>query len=119
MGEAIALRLSDEDINVVVFDIRGKETLLDGVVKKVEAKGKKAFYFIGDVTVEKDVEDVVAKTVATFGGLDIVSYRTLLCNDLLLTGLIDGSQRRYSTAKTTHRMYVLVPRVTEYYCISI
>ena len=74
MGEAIALRFADEDINVVVFDIKGKEALLEGVVKKVEAKGRKAFYFVGDVTVEKDIEDVVAKTVATYGGLDIVRH---------------------------------------------
>ena len=74
MGEAIALRFADEDINVVVFDIKGKEALLEGVVKKVEAKGRKAFYFIGDVTVEKDSEDVVAKTVTTYGGLDIVRH---------------------------------------------
>ena len=73
MGEAIALRLAQEGVNVVVFDVKGKEAQLEGVVKQAEAKGGKGFYFVGDVTVEKDIEDVVAKTVETFGGLDIVS----------------------------------------------
>lgn len=73
MGEAIALRLAQEGVNIVVVDIKGKETQLEGVIKRVEAKGSKGFYFVGDVTVEKDIQDVIAKTVETFGSLDIVS----------------------------------------------
>ena len=41
MGEAIALRLAQEGVNVVVFDVKGKEAQLEGVVKQAEAKGSK------------------------------------------------------------------------------
>ncbi|CAL1708269.1 unnamed protein product [Somion occarium] len=72
IGEAIALRLADEDINVVIFDVKGKESLLESLVKKIEAKGRKAFYVVGDVTNEADIKGAVDKTVETFGGLDIM-----------------------------------------------
>lgn len=75
MGEAIALRLASEGIDVAIFDIKGKETQLASVVKQIEAKGRKALWIVGDVAKEEDVKGAVDKTVSTLGSLDIVRYR--------------------------------------------
>ncbi|TCD69750.1 hypothetical protein EIP91_006286 [Steccherinum ochraceum] len=72
MGEAIALRLASEGIDVAIFDIKGKETQLASVVKQIEAKGRKALWIVGDVAKEEDVKGAVDKTVASLGSLDIM-----------------------------------------------
>ncbi|CAL1708776.1 unnamed protein product [Somion occarium] len=72
IGEAIALRLADDNIDVALFDLKEKEPLLKNVVKQIEAKGRKAIYFVGDVTQEQDVKTSIDRTVETLGGLDIM-----------------------------------------------
>lgn len=95
IGEAIALRLADDKIDVALFDLKEKEPLLQKVVKAIEAKGRKAVYFVGDVTVDKDVETSINKAVSQLGGLDIVSISfLLLVTELTRTEfLTDGCQR--------------------------
>lgn len=78
MGEAIALRLASDGIDVAIFDVKGKETQLASVVKQIEAKGRKGLSIVGDVTKEDDVKGAVEKTVSTLGSLDIVRYRVTL-----------------------------------------
>ncbi len=73
IGEAIALRLADDGVDVVVSDIRGKEAQLEAVVKQIEGKGRRSLYVTGNVSVEADVKALVEKTVEVLGGLDIVS----------------------------------------------
>lgn len=72
IGEAIALRLADDGIDVVVNDLPSKGDQLDGVVKAIQAKGRRAVAVSGDATVEADVIALVEKAVKEFGGLDIV-----------------------------------------------
>lgn len=72
IGEAIALRLADDGIDVVVNDLPSKRDQLDGVVKAIQAKGRRAVAVSGDATVEADVIALVEKAVKEFGGLDIV-----------------------------------------------
>jgi len=72
IGEGIAVRLAQEDITVVVMDVQGKETLLEGVVTKIKEKGGKASYLTADVSKEEDVKGLVDKVVEDYGGLDIL-----------------------------------------------
>ncbi|THH26902.1 hypothetical protein EUX98_g7291 [Antrodiella citrinella] len=74
MGEAIALRLAEDPsgIDVAILDIPGKETQLANVAKAIEAKGRKAIWIAADVSSEDSVKGAVEKTVAEFGGLDIM-----------------------------------------------
>ncbi|KAK7692419.1 hypothetical protein QCA50_004044 [Cerrena zonata] len=74
IGEAIALRLASdsEDICIVILDVPEKELQMDSVVKKIQEKGKKAFYVAGDVSVEEQVKNAVDRCVEVFGGLDIM-----------------------------------------------
>jgi len=72
MGEAIALRLADDGVDVAVLDIKGKEKQLTSVVNAMEAKGRKAIWIVGDVASEEDVKGAVEKTVSDLGSLDIM-----------------------------------------------
>ena len=72
IGEAIVLRLADDGIDVVLNDLPIKNDALDGVVKAVQAKGRRAIAVLGDATIEADVIALVDKAVEEFGGLDIV-----------------------------------------------
>ena len=72
IGEAIALRLADDGIDVVVSDIQGKEEQLAAVVKQIELKGRRSLFVTANVSVEADIKGLVEKAVEAFGGLDIV-----------------------------------------------
>ena len=72
IGEAIVLRLADDGIDVVLNDLPIKNDALDGVVKAVQAKGRRAIAVLGDATIEADVIALVDKAMEEFGGLDIV-----------------------------------------------
>ena len=83
IGEAIALRLAADGIDVVVSDIKGKEAQLKEVVKAVEAKGRRSLYVTADVTVEAEVKALIEKAVEALGSLDIVSIPPPSTWDLL------------------------------------
>lgn len=72
IGGAISLRLADEEIDVAIWDLPGKEDRLRAVAKQIEAKGRQALVILGDVTIETEVKDAIRKTVEVLGGIDIV-----------------------------------------------
>ena len=89
IGEAIALRLAGEGVDIALLDIAPKEKQLLEVADKIKALGRRAIYILADVTVEDQVEGAVAKCVEELGGLDIVSFRDLtrhLTRELMMTG---------------------------------
>jgi 3-oxoacyl-[acyl-carrier protein] reductase len=70
LGRASALRIAEEGRDVVIADVldeQGAATVAD-----IEALGQKALYVHTDVTDEASVHQLVAKTVETFGRLDIL-----------------------------------------------
>ena len=69
MGLAAAEAFAEAGANIALADINLEE--LQKVVKTIEAKGVKALAVKCDVTREKEVEEAVAKTVETFGSLDL------------------------------------------------
>lgn len=72
IGEAIAIRLAEDDITVVLADMKEKESLMEALVKKIQEKGGKAAFVFVDVTSEDQVKAMVDKVVEEQGGLDIV-----------------------------------------------
>ena len=72
IGEAIALQLADDGLDVAINDIPQKEGQLADVAKAIEAKGRRALIVCGDVSAECDVASVVSRTVTGLGGLDVV-----------------------------------------------
>ena len=73
IGEAIALQLAADGLDVAINDIPSKEAQLAEVAKAIEGKGRRALVVCGDVSSEDDVSAMVSTTVAKLGGLDVVS----------------------------------------------
>ena len=70
IGYGIVKRLYEAGANVVIADIDKKAG--EGKAKGLKGKGKNQVIFIKtDVSLEKDVKDLISKTVDKFGGLDI------------------------------------------------
>ncbi|KAI0711419.1 NAD-P-binding protein [Earliella scabrosa] len=72
IGEAIALQLADDGLDVAINDIPQKEGQLADVAKAIEAKGRRALIVCGDVSAERDVASMVSRTVTGLGGLDVM-----------------------------------------------
>jgi NAD(P)-dependent dehydrogenase (short-subunit alcohol dehydrogenase family) len=72
LGKAIALRLAADGCDVVVNDLPHQSERLQVVVQEIETVGRRATSFIGDVSVDEDVQNLIEHAVSTFGGLDIV-----------------------------------------------
>lgn len=68
IGRATALRVAHEGVKVMIADYvpEGAER----VVKAIKEAGGQAAYFAADVSVGKQVEGAVAKTIETFGRID-------------------------------------------------
>src|SRR5664279_3982150 len=77
IGKAIALKLASAGANIVIAAKSVKEDdRLGGTIysaaAEVEAAGGKALPLYCDIRDEKLIQDVMEKTVAAFGGLDVV-----------------------------------------------
>ncbi|KAH8832630.1 hypothetical protein DL96DRAFT_669198 [Flagelloscypha sp. PMI_526] len=72
IGKAIALKLAQDGFNVVASDLDSQKSLLDQVVKDIEAAGGKALAVICDVSQERDVDNLVKQATETFNGLDVM-----------------------------------------------
>lgn len=70
MGKATATILGAEGANVVAVDFNGEGA--EAVAKDIVARGGKAIGFKLDVADKAGVKETVARTVETYGGLDIV-----------------------------------------------
>jgi len=68
IGEAYAMRLSEEGAKVVVADILDAEP----VQREIESRGGEALALYSDVTDEKSTEQMARKTVERFGSIDIL-----------------------------------------------
>lgn len=73
IGRACAVRLAAEGAAIVASARRSD--LLDGLVRSIEASGGRAIAVAGDVTRETDMQTLVARSVETFGSLDV-----MICN---------------------------------------
>jgi NAD(P)-dependent dehydrogenase (short-subunit alcohol dehydrogenase family) len=84
MGRAVAQRLSREGADIVVVDKEmapksiwpGEENWrgLEAVVEEIEATGQKGLAIVADISNNKDVDSIVAKTLEKFGKVDILVH---------------------------------------------
>ena len=81
IGEAIALRLAQDGLDIAILDVKGKEDLMDAVAKKITEYGRRSISLVGDVAVEDSVKEVIEKVVHTLGSLDVVRT-TPACHSL-------------------------------------
>ena len=71
IGGAVAELLAERGAAVAVVDRAAKEA--EAMAEKLSRRGAKAIAIIADVSKAADVAAAVEKTVATFGGIDVVS----------------------------------------------
>ena len=71
IGRAIALRLARDGLDVAVND-RSSSPELDGLVREIESKGRRALAVPGDISLEPEVEKTVGRVVQDLGSLDVV-----------------------------------------------
>jgi 3(or 17)beta-hydroxysteroid dehydrogenase len=70
LGRAQAMLLAKEGAKVIVADIdeiKGKK-----VVEEIQTEGGKAIFIKHDVTSESDWSEIIGKTLAEFGKLDVL-----------------------------------------------
>ncbi|PSL18896.1 SDR family NAD(P)-dependent oxidoreductase [Shimia abyssi] len=71
IGAAVAIKLASEGANIAI-NYFASSTGADATVAKIEAAGGRAIAIQGDLKKEEDVNALVAKTVETFGGVDVL-----------------------------------------------
>src|SRR6195256_3100533 len=71
IGAAIAKRLAADGANVAITYTKGAEAAAS-VVKAIEGTGRKAIAIQADAADADAVKSAVEKTVATFGGVDVL-----------------------------------------------
>jgi len=75
IGEAIALRLAKDGLDVAVNDIAGNQEKLSAVSGKIAAMGRKTSVHIADGSVEDQVKKLIENVVQKHGGVDVVGLQ--------------------------------------------
>lgn len=73
IGEAIALRLARDGLDVVIHHLPSASAKLENVKKAVEKLGARCVIVVGDVTIETRVEQMVNEAVQALGNLDVMA----------------------------------------------
>jgi NAD(P)-dependent dehydrogenase (short-subunit alcohol dehydrogenase family) len=71
IGRAIALRLAHDGLDVAVND-KSSSQELDGLVREIQGKGRRALAIPADISSEPEVENTIQKVVQDLGSLDVV-----------------------------------------------
>ncbi len=97
IGEAIALRLAQDGLDVAILDVRGKEDQMQAVTKKINELGRRSHWVVGDVSDETSVKNSVESVVQTLGSLDVVRsmWWSLAALRGILTFRLANCQRRH------------------------
>jgi meso-butanediol dehydrogenase / (S,S)-butanediol dehydrogenase / diacetyl reductase len=72
IGRAIALRLADDGLDVVAFDLPSKANKLATLVQDITSRKRRGLAVMGDATKESDIQNLVNTAADTLGGLDVV-----------------------------------------------
>ncbi|WP_312179567.1 acetoin reductase [Arthrobacter sp.] len=72
IGRAIAERLAEDGLDIIVADIPGAQANIDDVVSAVEARGRRAVGVTGDVADPDDVTRMVAEGTNALGNLSVL-----------------------------------------------
>ncbi|RDB20285.1 Diacetyl reductase [(S)-acetoin forming] [Hypsizygus marmoreus] len=99
IGRAIALRLADDGYELAVNDLLRSKDALDQLTHEIfEKHGKKVESVIGDVSVESEVEAMIACVVEDLGGLDIMVANAGICIMLpFMETTLEDWERQFST----------------------
>ncbi|KAF7303860.1 hypothetical protein MIND_00615900 [Mycena indigotica] len=68
IGRVIALRLANDGFTVVANDITANASKLDGLIQEINSLGGSSWSCIANISVEEDVQKMVAEAVSHFPG---------------------------------------------------
>ncbi|KAI0317837.1 hypothetical protein OF83DRAFT_1057933 [Amylostereum chailletii] len=80
IGRNISLRLAQDGFDVAVNDLPGNEEAFS-VSKEIQSLGRRSCVVLGDISIEKDVEEMVSGVVTELGSLDVVSLSVYYFGD--------------------------------------
>ncbi|XFA72056.1 3-oxoacyl-[acyl-carrier-protein] reductase [Thermosynechococcaceae cyanobacterium Okahandja] len=83
IGRAIALELAQQGASVVINYARSADAALD-VVNTIQQQGGQAVAIAADVSVPQEVDTLVAKTLETYGRVDVLVNNAGITRDTLL-----------------------------------
>ncbi|KAF4588042.1 hypothetical protein EYR38_010003 [Pleurotus pulmonarius] len=117
IGKAIAIQLANDGFSVVISDIAAKQSLMDDVAAQIKAKNtdSQTLVVAADVSSASDVDNLVAKTKETFGGLDVV--RSLLTIFYITIILIESHRWSPMQAFAGRILYLMV-RIQRLVCFE-
>ncbi len=93
IGRGVAIELAQQGANVAINFHSHPEEAAD-VAREVESLGRKALLLQADIVQQPAVEEMVAKTAAEFGSLDLfVSNAAYSDRDLMVNADMDGFRR--------------------------
>ena len=95
IGRAIALRLARDGYDISVNDLNTNKKNLETVTNEITGVGRRVYPFIGDVSKEEDVKNLVSKTAKELGSVDVVRQKLFSCGSisvLYIPKYQDGSQ---------------------------
>jgi 3-oxoacyl-[acyl-carrier protein] reductase len=88
IGRAIAVRLAEAGVKVVVNDVGSAEPA-NSVVEEIKALGRQSIAVLADISVKTDVERLVETAKDTFGKIDILVNNAGIARDQLLLRMSD------------------------------
>lgn len=71
IGRAIAERLAEDGLDIIIADVPNAQDNINDVVAAVEARGRRAVGVTGDVSDPEDVARIVAEGTAALGNLSV------------------------------------------------
>ena len=74
IGRAIALRLAQDGLDVVINDLPTNSDRAEETAGEVRALGRKAVIVFADISSEEQVENLIKEAVQQLGQLDVVTY---------------------------------------------
>ena len=74
IGRAIALRLAQDGLDVVINDLPTNSDRAEETVGEVRALGRKAVIVFADISSEEQVENLIKGSVQQLGQIDVVTY---------------------------------------------
>ena len=93
IGRAAAIELARRGAKVIVSARRGAE--IEALAAEIEREGHEATAVIADINIEKDVADLVAKTISTYGRIDVAFNNAGTEGEF--TPFVDQSNEVYDT----------------------
>jgi 3-oxoacyl-[acyl-carrier protein] reductase len=83
LGKAIALKLAKMGANIVLNDIASSDSI-DSTAKELKDAGYNVIVTKGDIRNSEDVENMMKKSVDTYGSLDILVNNAGITKDMLM-----------------------------------